>query len=331
MTTYALPAGIHPQAFNWGLERKTIQHQSSITGAVQSVDLLAYRWIVDLTLPARDRRDAGAVEAFFNTLIGGYDRLTLHRADRPVPLGTMRGTPTLNASVLQFSDTLVLAGAWDTSRQNLLTRSQDFDNSAWDKSNCSVTANSATAPDGTSTADHLYENTVASVIHRLRKDTAFTPTITNTFSVYAKAGVRSKFRLYLFDAAATSYVQAGFDLGTGSVLGTATSGTGSGAASAIESAGGGWYRCSLTGIAGSGSGSAQMGQIRMLSASGIENYTGDGSSGFYVWGAQIESGSSATQYIATTSAASYALGTLKAGEDRESLSIAAEILQTRLG
>lgn len=39
--------------------------------------------------------------------------------------------------------------------ENLLTYSQEFDNAAWTKTSATVTANSDTAPDGTSTADTI--------------------------------------------------------------------------------------------------------------------------------------------------------------------------------
>jgi hypothetical protein len=43
--------------------------------------------------------------------------------------------------------------------QNLLLYSQEFDNAAWTKTSTTVTANSTTAPDGTTTADTLIPNT----------------------------------------------------------------------------------------------------------------------------------------------------------------------------
>jgi hypothetical protein len=124
MTTYAIPSGIHPESMTWGFQRNNIRHESALTGSAQVVGLPTYRWTVDLNLPARDRRDSGAQEAFFNSLVGGSDLVTLHRLDRPVPQGTMRGSPTLSAGVAQFSDTLVLGGAVGT---NLLLNSS-FEN-----------------------------------------------------------------------------------------------------------------------------------------------------------------------------------------------------------
>src|SRR6266540_3549880 len=41
---------------------------------------------------------------------------------------------------------------------NRLTRSQEFDDAAWGKINCSITRNAAVAPDGTLTADKLVES-----------------------------------------------------------------------------------------------------------------------------------------------------------------------------
>ena len=50
----------------------------------------------------------------------------------------------------------------EEARTNLLLRSEEFDNANWTKSRATVTANAATAPDGTSNADKLVEDSTAS-------------------------------------------------------------------------------------------------------------------------------------------------------------------------
>ena len=92
-----------------------------------------------------------------------------------------------------------------------------------------------------------------------------------------------------------STVQVSFNL----TLGTAAiilSGTNTSAE--IIDVGNGWYRCSLTSQA-TASVSPQH-QIKALSPTGQSIFEGDGTSGFFIWGAQIEQSSYATSYIPTS-------------------------------
>jgi len=169
----------------------------------------------------------------------------------------------------------------EESRTNLLTYSEQVDNAAWTKTSLSVTANSLSAPDGTVTADKFIE-TAANNLHRVISSSFAAGTY--TISVYAKAGERTKVELV------TAPVDARFDLSTGTVI----SGTGA----SIVSVGNGWYRCVLT-FTQAISSSVGYG---LLDASGNATYTGDGTSGAYFWGAQLEQGSFSTSYIPTVAA-----------------------------
>lgn len=71
--------------------------------------------------------------------------------------------------------------------ENLLTYSQEFDNAAWTKTAVTVTANVTTAPDGTATADAMYETTANVVNHAVQASGAFS-TAPGTLSIYLKKG-----------------------------------------------------------------------------------------------------------------------------------------------
>jgi len=202
-------------------------------------------------------------------------------------------------------------------RTNKVTYSEQFQQSVWNKSGTGVTADYATAPNGVSlSADLVYEGSGTSYHYVKQSSDMFDATLPTTVSMYVKASGRSAFNLYLFDGPATSMVRATFDLSAGVVSGGTASGTG---ASYISSScvpvSSGWYFVTLTGIPGTNSSpSTKQIQLRLLNGAGVENYTGDGSSGVLLWGAQVEQASSAGRYIGTTSTpvtvTDYAVGTL---------------------
>lgn len=116
MTTYAWPSDLGIESMDWGLDKATVGLENTMSKAIQRVDLLGWMWVVQATMPPRTMTSAGKLEAFMNTLVGGVDRVTMYRRDRPAPLGTLRGSPTLASSVAQFSDTLVLTNTQTRNR-----------------------------------------------------------------------------------------------------------------------------------------------------------------------------------------------------------------------
>jgi hypothetical protein len=174
-------------------------------------------------------------------------------------------------------------------RTNLLTYSEDFSNAFWTKSNATVTANATTAPDGLNTADTLVEDTATSTHYVTTPTVTVTSGVPYTFSCYVKAAGRSWVRLA---DTAFSNVTAFFNVATG-VAGTIGSSV---TANSITSVGNGWYRCTIT-YATTTTGSTP--RINVASADNTVSYTGDGTSGLFIWGAQLEAGAFATSYIPT--------------------------------
>jgi hypothetical protein len=173
---------------------------------------------------------------------------------------------------------------------NVLSYSEQFDNVVYDKTGGTVTANSTTSPDGTTNADSFIEDS-STGFHFLQQ--AFTASaISYTYTVYAKNASGTR-KLVLREGVSTGSFGT-FDLVNGTVTNSGAGGTAS-----IESVGNGWYRCAMTFTAVAG---ASTFQIFISNASTFASYTGNGTSGFYLYGAQVEASSYPTSYINTTSA-----------------------------
>lgn len=168
---------------------------------------------------------------------------------------------------------------------NLLTYSEQFDNAVWLKSNATVTANAAAAPDGALTADKLVEDTNTGN-HVLQSAAVTLAAVPTTFSVFVKENGRGwvAFRIQ-------GVTRAYFNIATG-VVGTVDASS----TAAIASIGNNWYRCSITLTPSAGAANVF---IRLATADGVDSYTGDGTSGIYLWGAQLNVGSLQPYYPTT--------------------------------
>ena len=184
-------------------------------------------------------------------------------------------------------------------RSNLLTYSEQFNDAIWSKTNATITANTIVAPDGTLTGDKLVENTSSSVHVVLFNNTTTAASTTSTLSVFAKAAELTCLRLVIADGTTgTDFCQANFDLGAISVT-VANNGIGSGAVGTINSVGNGWYRLTLSGKPSTSSNNTRADIYLLQTQAGAASYTGNGYSGLYIWGAQLEAGAFPTSYIPT--------------------------------
>jgi hypothetical protein len=202
-------------------------------------------------------------------------------------------TAAVNAARFDHTSDGVCRGLLiEESRTNLNVRSEELSNAAYSSQGLlPVISNVSIAPDGNTSADRIVENT-SNAIHRL-----FTPVFnatsgtTYTASVFAKSNGR---RYLYLNAGSPFNAQATFDLQNGVV-----SGAGAGS-SAITKLNNGWYRCAVTGTATVTNAVVVSLHINNTVSLAFDDiYTGDGTSGLLLWGAQVEAGSFPTSYIPT--------------------------------
>ena len=178
----------------------------------------------------------------------------------------------------------------EPSGSNLFLQSAGFEVSGnWGNGLATVTTGSTaafTAPDNSTDAD-LITATAAGFSYIDQNITIASGTY--TISVFAKAGNYGLFRIGNVASASRA---AWFNLNAGAVTGTVNGGTAS-----MQNYGNGWYRCIYT-SSGMVSGST------FFAPSNAPNSTiAVSGSSIYFWGAQLETGSVATSYIPTTTAA----------------------------
>lgn len=179
-----------------------------------------------------------------------------------------------------------------TSPPNLFGFTEEFDNAAWTKTNSTIAANVTVAPDGTLTADKHIPNAGATLgpgasATRVFQTPTLTSDVTYVFSIYAKAG---EFDQIEFAVIVTPTATAKFSL----TLGTVISGTGA----SITPVGNGWYRCAVSLTA-----NATAAVQARWSAESSTVSVGDGTSGIFVWGAQLSNSASVDPYVYNPGAA----------------------------
>ena len=187
-----------------------------------------------------------------------------------------------NVPRLDYSDGSCPSLLLEGTATNLITYSENFSDASWIKSNSSVVSG-FTSPSGDVSAFKLVEGASNSQ-HRIKAN--FTAVTNNTVSVFVKQNTKSKILLFNGNAG------YGFDLANSTT--SAVAGVNAPDSFNIESYGNGWYRCS---ISHSSANSIEVYLLNDFITTYV--YQGDGTSGVYIYGAQIEENSHATSYIKT--------------------------------
>jgi hypothetical protein len=229
--------------------------------------------------------------------VSGQQLITFTRASDGAVVNSAGQIEIVAANVPRFTHDPVTGESLgllvEEQRTNSLTYSEDFTNAAWVPLLAAVTGNAIAAPDGATTADKLVSNNASQ--GQITHTVAMAASTVFTYSVFAK---KAEWNFLLLRLRGNDGVDSGayFNLTSG-LVGTVESGN----TATIQALANGWYRCSVARTSGAG---ATAPRQRLIATNADNTWSiGDGTSGIYLWGAQLEAGAFPTSYIPTTATA----------------------------
>jgi hypothetical protein len=181
--------------------------------------------------------------------------------------------------------------------QNLLTNSEEFTTGVWlNTESNTITANTTASPTGTITADTVTPQAV-STFHRINQNPNVVSGLPYTYSISVKP---NGYNFFMFRTTLTGVSRnVGFDLtGSGTVTWVST-----GLTATITAQANGFYRLTVSGTASTTGATTFFIRIQPTSTvdDSIAQFTGNGTSGCFLWGACVNQGATATPYQVTTS------------------------------
>ena len=181
---------------------------------------------------------------------------------------------------------------------NIQIYSEDFSATTSLNQNITVTNNVNISPAGTLTAALIVENTATAEHRSLHYLTqSYTAGASFTASVYVKRASGTRNVILRIDPGTATFGSTGTNYNLTALTVDPTAGQ----SGTITAVGNGWYRLTITATASvSASGLYGVGVWLSNGTTPSSNsYLGDGVSGIYIWGVQLEAASFATSYIPT--------------------------------
>ena len=217
-------------------------------------------------------------------------------ADSANPVGLIQDKSVNDRHASQSTST---ARPLLSARVNLLTHTEDFADTSWSMVEVTRTQNVVVAPDGTTTASLAVPTTV-SENHRVRYSTNTAVPTAGVYSIYVKSA--GYLKVGLREDEATGALAA-FDLASGgSVIATSGAAVSS---PVIEAVGNDWYRISATFSGVNPLRYAVCVLPPAYTSGSAPSWAANGTDGVYIWGAQLELGSTATPYQRVTTDSDY--------------------------
>lgn len=196
-------------------------------------------------------------------------------------------------------------------RPNLLLQSDVFGTS-WTPSNATVGTNATAAPDGTTTADSIIEDSTASTSHGIYQAVTVSSAAADyTFTVCLKASGRTWAMVRLYETTGATQVDAYVNLSTGAIGTTATGANWSDLRAFSTSLGDGWYRVAIVGRK-TNAATTLRGYVYLATADNTPIYNGNGSGNIHAWRGGLAQSSVPFNPMQTTTAAD-ADGALQTG------------------
>ncbi len=292
-----------PNAQNFGM------HLIDTIGGNVTSGEYAYIWGAQLEsganltsyVPTLSASIARSADVFSETLSGTYfdSSGTLQYATT----GVARTNYTYNGSSWVNSGTLIEPAATNLIKYSTALTQSGF----WGGINATVTPGAGTGLDGTTSATSIIESSTTAQHYLTGPGTTVVASAVYTGSVYVKQIGSARNFKFTFTDGGGNFLDLQINPATAAIVSGPTYTTASAAYSNASYVGtllpNGWIKVSFTFTNNT---STTIAPSYALASGASFNYAGDGSSGLYVWGLQLEAGSYATSYIPTNSNATFA-------------------------
>lgn len=177
--------------------------------------------------------------------------------------------------------------------------SEDLSGAEWTPSHSTVSTNLVASPMSVVNADKLIEDSDVGQVHNLSQPVVwFNDTRVYSASIFVKAAGRNHLKIKMIRG--TDTAESFFNLTTGQTQCTTSAGNATHTSALIQALPNGWYRVQLNSEITTAGGVGTV-EFSIGNSSCNDNYNGDGTSGLYLWGYQLEMRSRSSSYIPSLS------------------------------
>ncbi len=295
MVEYDWPENwVYPAGFSLELVANARTFRSPYNNSLQTVELPGETWRASVSLDIASAAQGGQREAFFGRLFNQVNRVRLWHFARPVPEGTLRGSPTLAVAGAQGAQQIVLSGL--SGGTNMLRNPKAVNlNPPWSRSAVgTVTPDAIVSPDGDTNAEKFAADATSSS-HWVGQSV---PDLLSNQRVSASAYFRSAeismARIGFVTKTGTGPVMI-YNMSTQTIVSTSQGAGNSGVVFSAEAVGNGWFRLKMENINVLSGVTVPSFRMYLTDAAGANGNPGNGTSGVYIWGPQVELGSRVTE------------------------------------